>query len=414
MISVPYVSVIMTIYNAKYFISNSLNDLRNQTLKNIEIILIDDCSTDGTSGMILDIIRGDHRIKYIRNEQNCGAARSRNMGLKKATGEYIIFLDDDDVFDIHMLEKAYTEAKCKNSDIHVFRSYEIFDDGTNYPMEWSINKDSLPEKEPFSCYDVKGNVFDIFVWWCWDKLFKRNKIIENGILFQEIRTSNDLFFCCANYFLAERVSVTDDVLAYHNMTREGSLSNTRHLSYKCCVEAVRKLRDFLIERELYDHFKNDFFNYLILFFDWHLQTINVDFFENLREEMRKFIRESGMDGFQFDSADKTLKYELIMSGSVKGYQDVISQERKMNIMEMKKKLREKEKEVSDKDDEISILHHELQVLHEKINSLSEMNARLLEDNNKTMHSLNNIAHSRTWKITYPVRYVGSTIKKIIK
>lgn len=177
---------------------------------------------------------------------------------------------------------------------------------------------------------------------------------------------------------------------------------------------MRKLRDFLIERALYDHFKNDFFNYLILFFDWHLQTINVDFFEDLREEMRKFIRESGMDGFQFDSADKTLKYELIMSGSVKDYQDVISQERKMNIMEMKKKLREKEKEISDKDDEISILHHEMQVLHEKINSLSEMNTRLLEDNNKTIHNLNSIAHSRTWKITYPVRYVGSKIKKIIK
>lgn len=408
MIDIPYVSVIMTVYNSKDFINNSLHSIKNQTLKNIEIILIDDCSTDGTSAMILSIIQGDHRIKYIRNEKNCGAASSRNIGLKKATGEYIIFLDDDDVFDIHMLEKSYTEAKCKNSDIHVFRSYEMFDDGTQYPMEWSINKDSLPEKEHFSCYDVskKGNVFEFFVWWCWDKLFKRNKIIENGIIFQDIRTSNDLFFCCANYLLAERISVTDEVLASHNMIREGSLSNTRHLSYTCCVEAVRKLRDFLVERKLYDHFEKDFFNYLILFFDWHLQTINIDFFEDLRGEIRNFIRESGMDKFQFSSIDKTLKYDLIMSGSVKDYQDVVSQEQKMNIIEMKKKLCEKEKE-------ISTLHYEMHMLHEKIKSLSEINAHFLEDNNKTLHTLNNITHSRTWRITYPVRYVGSKIKKLL-
>lgn len=403
----PYVSAVMTAFNAHSFIKNSLDSLKKQTLKNIEIIIIDDCSTDGTSKIISDMIRGDGRIKYIRNDRNRGAAYSRNIGLKQACGEYIIFLDDDDIFDIHMLEKSYAEAKCNDSDIHVFRSFEIFEDGSTYPMEWSITANSLPKKNIFSCHDVQGNVFDIFVWWCWDKLFKRNKIIENGLLFQETRTTNDLFFCCANYFLANKISTTDEVLIYHNMTREGSLSNTRHLSYTSCVEAARKLRDFMIENDFYSQFRSDFFNYIIVFFDWQLQSIDADFFAPLKDEIRAFFDESGVEGFKFDTEDKTLKYQLIMMGDDEEYKNFNLQEKNMLLSDLKKQLGQKETKVSQ-------LYSQIENLNKKIESLAQMNTSLIEENNKLIQHLNNISGSRTWRMTYPVRYVGHKIKRIVK
>jgi glycosyltransferase involved in cell wall biosynthesis len=111
----PLVSIIMPTFNRAKYILNAINSCINQTHKNIEVIVIDDCSTDKTEYVVKNI--KDKRVKYYKNEKNSGAPESRNKGIKLSKGEYICFLDDDDIFYLTKIEKQLKkrkESKVKN------------------------------------------------------------------------------------------------------------------------------------------------------------------------------------------------------------------------------------------------------------------------------------------------------------
>ena len=95
----PLVSIITPSYNSKEFIGETIESVLNQTYKNWEMLIVDDCSTDNTSEIIREYAQKDSRIKYLKNEKNSGPAISRNIGIEKAEGKYISFLDSDDFWD---------------------------------------------------------------------------------------------------------------------------------------------------------------------------------------------------------------------------------------------------------------------------------------------------------------------------
>lgn len=99
------VSIIMPTYKCGRFIAESIRSVQSQTYQNWELIIVDDCSEDGTIGIVQDIQKGDHRIHVFSNAQNSGAAVSRNVALKEAKGRWIAFLDSDDLWEPTKLEK---------------------------------------------------------------------------------------------------------------------------------------------------------------------------------------------------------------------------------------------------------------------------------------------------------------------
>lgn len=113
----PKVSVIIPNFNNSKYLEESIKSVSNQTLKDIEIIVVDDCSTDNSWNILQKIAKTDSRIKIIRNQENSGAGLSRNAGLDIATGEFIKFLDSDDTMDADVLEYMYNTAKEQNSEI---------------------------------------------------------------------------------------------------------------------------------------------------------------------------------------------------------------------------------------------------------------------------------------------------------
>ena len=114
------VSVIIPVYNVENYIRQCLDSVINQTLKDIEIICIDDGSTDD-SGVILDEYASkDSRIKVIHNS-NQGAGPSRNLGIQMSCGKYLSILDSDDIFDLKMLELLFNKAELTNADITICR-----------------------------------------------------------------------------------------------------------------------------------------------------------------------------------------------------------------------------------------------------------------------------------------------------
>ena len=104
------VSCIMPTHNRSDLLVRALDSLMAQSLKEIEIIVVDDASTDDTPDIIKQRMQLDHRLHVVRNDENSGPAQSRNIGYGLAKGEYVIFLDSDDYFLHSMLEKAYTLA----------------------------------------------------------------------------------------------------------------------------------------------------------------------------------------------------------------------------------------------------------------------------------------------------------------
>ena len=162
-------------------------------------------------------------------------------------------------------------------------------------MDWSIHEDLLPEYSPFSSLDIKRNFFEAFIWWPWDKLFRRDFLNRTGLHFQSLRTTNDLFFTAAAMLLARRIAVLDKILVHQRVGIPSSLSSTREESWDNFYKALIKLRTFMKARGIYDRFEQDFINYCLNFSLWHLDTIKGKSFMQLYTALqKKMIQDFGI------------------------------------------------------------------------------------------------------------------------
>uniref|UniRef100_UPI00112F8C15 glycosyltransferase family 2 protein n=1 Tax=Campylobacter TaxID=194 RepID=UPI00112F8C15 len=105
------ISIIIPVYNVEKYISQCLDSAINQSLKDIEIIIVDDCGSDKSMDIAQEYAKNDSRIKIIKNSQNMGLFLTRCEGIKSATGEYILNLDSDDFLDLRACEIAYNATK---------------------------------------------------------------------------------------------------------------------------------------------------------------------------------------------------------------------------------------------------------------------------------------------------------------
>ncbi|MEW6484486.1 MAG: glycosyltransferase [Pseudomonadota bacterium] len=286
--SAPQVTAIITTFNAEHYIAETLHTITSQTLQAIQIIIVDDASTDNTVRILSECCATDERVTVLVNEENRGAGYSRNRAMALAKGDFVIFLDDDDLCETEMLAQAYGHAISAGADVVVFRSDNL-DCLTHQrtPAPWTILAESLPASMTFTAFETRKNFFRTFIWWAWDKLIRRDLILRSDLQFQEIRTSNDLFFVCALLLQAKAISVCEASLISHRDNREGSLSNTRELSYECSLQAIRALYCHLTSQPVYLPLQRDFINYSIDFLSWSLSTLKhwpayADFYRQIR------------------------------------------------------------------------------------------------------------------------------------
>lgn len=281
------VSVIITAYNAQEYLAQCLDSIRNQTLRDIQIICVDDGSTDRTPEILDQYAALDSRIIAV-HQKNGGAGAARNHGLTYATGEYLSILDADDFYEPDMLETAYRLATENQADIAVFRC-DLYREATDTfaPCEFSIHNRLLPQKSPFAATDVQQDVFKLFVGWAWDKLFRRSFVEQYHLRFQEQRTTNDMLFVFSAMLLAQRIVTTQQVLAHHRQA-EGTLSVTREKSWMCFYNALTALRSNMQQWGIYSRFEQDFINYCLHFSLWNLNTLKEPthtlLYNKLREE----------------------------------------------------------------------------------------------------------------------------------
>ena len=141
------VSVITPVYNCEKLIKETINSVQNQTYKNWEMLLVDDCSTDNSANIIKEIAKSDNRIKYYKLEKNSGAAIARNIALKESTGSFIAYLDSDDLWKKEKLEKQI-KFMIQNNYAFTCTDYEKIDEDGN-----ALNKIiKIPKKVDYDLF----------------------------------------------------------------------------------------------------------------------------------------------------------------------------------------------------------------------------------------------------------------------
>lgn len=217
----PFFSVIIPVYNVGKYLEECLESLLNQTLENIEIICINDGSTDNSLSILYEYRKKDKRVIVV-NKSNGGVSSARNIGLRIARGEYIVFVDADDIAEKRLCERVWEEEKNTGGGIVVFGA-NIFPLKTVDNERWLI--DTLEVKE--TVYDVNCEKA-LFKEKCskpflWNKCYKRDLIIKNSIWFHEdISLGEDNLFQFMVFPKADKVVFIKDVLYNYRCMRENS------------------------------------------------------------------------------------------------------------------------------------------------------------------------------------------------
>ncbi len=338
----PKISIIIPVYNTEKYLEECLNGLIYQTFKNFEIICVNDGSTDNSYKILKSFEKIDERI-YIFTQINKGPGIARNIGIKESKGEYLLFLDSDDVFINTMIEDMYVNIKNNDSDIVICNSNNFVKNGNEkifYKANYAILDDKIMNKT-FQSMDVKNDFFNLFIWWPWDKLFNKKFIKNLGIEYQNLKSSEDLFFIASAVISAKKIFFLNKILINHRIGLITSVSNNREKSWDNFYYALKKLKKFIKEKSLYKRFKQDFINYVASFSLWNLETINGNSFCFLYNKLRDhWLNEFGVSKYNkryFYNLQIYRKIKYILKSDLK--QDEYEEKENNNIfvkLKMKK------------------------------------------------------------------------------
>ncbi|MEI0748343.1 glycosyltransferase family 2 protein [Brachyspira pulli] len=227
------VSVVLPIYNVEKYLPKCLDSVINQTLKDIEIICVNDCSTDNCENIIKEYIKKDSRIKLINNEKNSGVGLSRNIGVNSSNAEYIAFIDSDDYIENNYLEELYNSAVKYDADIVFTNNLNIVRGNIIKPYYHNrihIWKKKLKNtwQEGISNFNVntpeKENTPEYPLAIVWNKLIKKSFLQKNNINFCDYRIAEDVDFLY-RLFAHNPKKVYNNNAKYYYFQRTSSLMN---------------------------------------------------------------------------------------------------------------------------------------------------------------------------------------------
>ena len=223
------ISIIVPIYNAEKYINKCLDSILKQTKKELEIILVNDGSTDNTEKIIKTY--KDKRIKYFKND-NHGIGYSRNFGIKKSTSKYIMFLDSDDYLKITACEELYKKAEKDNLDIVIADFYKV--------VNKNIEEIKLPSFENSSLRDNPDIITEFLNPWA--KLYNREMIIKNKIKFVEDLKYEDAPFVIEALDKAKKIGKVNKPLNYYVIhgNSETTVRDKRCFDILKIIDKIRK------------------------------------------------------------------------------------------------------------------------------------------------------------------------------
>lgn len=362
----------MPFHNAEEYIDDTMASVLAQTLKEIEIICVDDGSEDETYSILSEYAKKDARIIAIYQEKsNAGVARNR--GLKEARGEYLLFLDSDDLFEPDLLEKMYDACVRNQADLCVCNA-DQYDTQKKERIEKPqyLRKECIPENIPFSRETIGKYILYFTTSVPWNKMVRRGFVEEEGICFQDIPRANDQFYSIMVLVLAKRITIVWEKEVHYRVKQTDNLTTNFSETPLCSFDALLKVKDTLEQKGLLEDenlrcaLDNKILNLMI--YSLHIQN-DIEGFKQLYQRfMQDGLEQLGFvpreESYYFKKLEyRNLKhllsstYEEYLLLKCIEYRDTIS--RKNDQIKKKeaslKELRKEKKELQKKEKELNYI-----------------------------------------------------------
>ena len=289
------ISIIVPVYNVEKYLKKSMDNIVNQTLKDIEIICINDGSTDNSLSILENYAKNDPRIIII-NKKNEGVAIARNTGIAVAKGEYIGCSDPDDWIELDMYEKMYNQAKKLDSDIVIcdYIGYVEAEDKFKKLDFWKIaekqNKKKVIEVTPNVNLDKEVIYKSLLVspGYSWNKIYKAKLIKDNNIKYGTSPKISDDIFSLRAQICANRISYIKEPLYVYNIRQGSIVRNLDDGTYGFLFNVFDDIRDCLIKENLMDELRVNFEHYVTCVGAWYERQLPK---HNLRPYKKYFLRD---------------------------------------------------------------------------------------------------------------------------
>ena len=373
------ISVIVPVYNTEKYLKECLDSIVNQTFEDIEIICINDGSSDNSLGILNEYKKSDKRISVVCQE-NGGLSITRNHGIKLAKGDYIYFIDSDDYLELTALEELYTISKKDDLDILIFKLIN-FDDGTTdkYPSDY-YEMESLKylDGKVFNYENLGDDIFNFAV--SAPGKFYKKELIQDMEFPQNLIFEDNLFFAEA-MLKARRVSFYDKYL-YNRRIRKDSITTTKTIKFADSIIIIDKIIELSKKFDVYEQFKfglakkkidSAYFRYSLVDDEY-----KEEFFKRVQVDFRDFEEE--YENYILPNLGKTYNYIFENFVSCHNHEEFDLKMKIFNIKKNNKKLEKQNKK-----------------LNKEIDKLKKQNESLKS--------------SKSWKITEPLRKASNNFKR---
>lgn len=305
-------SVIIPCYNTEKYLKQCLDSVINQTFKDIEIICVNDGSTDSTLQILEEYAQKDNRIKVV-TQNNKGLSGARNTGLENITYEFCYFLDSDDYIETNLLETAFNILNNYQIDYYIFGSKVFIEDEKDLIQDTT----SMNEYLRIKFNGIRNAIFDvgqnqnIHVW---NKIFRTRIIKENNIHFIEGLLYEDIFFTWYYFFLSKKIYFDQNIFHHYRMHSNSIMEKTTlNKSYDSAVSHLYNWHELFVRvSKNKDLFNKNYRNLIILLRNYRRRTIEMSPSEdrdkicklakNYKKELNKnYIKSCGFFNFILNS-----------------------------------------------------------------------------------------------------------------
>jgi len=247
------ISIIIPVYNVQHYLKQCLNSVVSQSLLEIEVIAVNDGSTDNSLQILEDFQKEYQDLVKVYSTENCGVSHARNYGLARAIGEYILFVDSDDFIEKNMCEKLYQKAVDDQNDLVICGRYNVFENEHTGQMKRDIIGTDLINRN-FILSENKYELAHILPF-PWDKLFKR-ELLE-GMQFPENMRFEDLVFVYQVVCKAKHIGVVEEPLYNYRKTTQGGFLNTFSKQTLDIIKAFELVFDYMKKNEYMDFYYDE-------------------------------------------------------------------------------------------------------------------------------------------------------------